>query len=38
MFRVNNKNIRTASTLNVSLVEFEQANVCWDVQMTDGLS
>ena len=32
MFRVNDKNIiRTASTSSVSLVDFEQVNVCWDV-------
>ena len=30
MFRVENKDIRTTSTLNVSLVDFEEVNVCWD--------
>ena len=31
MFRVNNRAIRTTSTSIVSLVDFEQINVCWDV-------
>ena len=26
-----NKDIRTTSTSSVSLVDFEQVNVCWDV-------
>ena len=28
---VKNKDIRTTSTSSVSLVDFEQVNVCWDV-------
>ena len=32
MFRVQNKDIRTTSTLNVSLVDFEEVNVCWEVR------
>ena len=32
MFRVENKDIRTTSTLNVSLVDFEEVNVCWEVR------
>ena len=35
MFKVNNKNSRTASIFhtfsNVSIVDFEQVNVCWDM-------
>ena len=31
MFRVNNENIRTTKTSTVSLTDFEQLNVCWDV-------
>ena len=31
MFRVNNKDIRRKSTSSVSLVDFEQVNVCLDV-------
>ena len=31
MFRVKNKDIRTTSTLNVSLVDFEDVNICWEV-------
>ena len=31
MFRVNNKDIRTTQTSIVSLDEFEQVNVCWDI-------
>ena len=32
MFRVENKDIKTTSTLNVSLVDFEEVNVCWEVR------
>ena len=31
MFRVKNKDIRMTSTSTVSLVDFKQVNVCWDV-------
>ena len=31
MFRVKNKDIRTTSTSSISLVDFEQVNVCSDV-------
>ena len=31
MLRGKNKDIRTTSTASVSLVDFEQVNVCWDV-------
>ena len=31
MFRVKNKNIRRMSILSVSLIGFEQVNICWDV-------
>ena len=31
MFRVKNKDIRTTSTSSVSLVDFEQVNICWDI-------
>ena len=31
MFRVNNKDIRTIEPRTLSLVYFEQVNVCWDV-------
>ena len=31
MFRGKNKDNRTASNSSVSLVDFEQVNVCWDV-------
>ena len=31
MFRGKNKDIRTTSNWSVSLVNFEQVNVCWDV-------
>ena len=31
MFKGKNKDIRTRSTSIVSLVDFEQVNVCWDV-------
>ena len=30
MFRGKNKDIRTTSTSSISLVDFEQVNVCWD--------
>ena len=31
MFRGKNKDVRTTPTSSVSLVDFEQVNVCWDV-------
>ena len=31
MFRGKNKDNRTASNSNVSLVDFKQVNVCWDI-------
>ena len=32
MFRGKNKDIRTRSTSSVSLVDFEQVDVCWDIK------
>ena len=29
MFKVNNKNTRTASLTSVSIADFDQANVSW---------
>ena len=31
MCRVKNEDITTMPTSNVSLVDFEEVNVCWDV-------